>query len=206
MRSQVLYLALHFTSASTLYSFPVCISALSASAFLLHQKEKKRKDYTSRRQFNEKPSIIPGCPAFFIRTHDAPPVTRHHHSLCARCSLRQSAVPAPLCGLTAVPVLLPSVCPQDGTPSVSQVTLTISMKEIYVFVNVVLACRTAWGGVAKQAPALTTWPATQMPTTAPACLGRGSLPARDKAARHGLIPRPARGLTPWATPLVDNQR
>jgi len=25
-------------------------------------KEKKRKDYTFRRQFNEKPSIIPGCP------------------------------------------------------------------------------------------------------------------------------------------------
>ncbi len=24
--------------------------------------EKKRKDYTFRRQFNEKPSIIPGCP------------------------------------------------------------------------------------------------------------------------------------------------
>jgi hypothetical protein len=26
------------------------------------RKEKKRKDYTFRRQFNEKPSIIPGCP------------------------------------------------------------------------------------------------------------------------------------------------
>ena len=26
------------------------------------QKEKKRKDYAFRRQFNEKPSIIPGCP------------------------------------------------------------------------------------------------------------------------------------------------
>ena len=25
-------------------------------------KEKKRKDYAFRRQFNEKPSIIPGCP------------------------------------------------------------------------------------------------------------------------------------------------
>jgi len=24
--------------------------------------EKKRKDYAFRRQFNEKPSIIPGCP------------------------------------------------------------------------------------------------------------------------------------------------
>ena len=26
------------------------------------QKEEKRKDYAFRRQFNEKPSIIPGCP------------------------------------------------------------------------------------------------------------------------------------------------
>ena len=26
------------------------------------KKEKKRKDYAFRRQFNEKPSIIPGCP------------------------------------------------------------------------------------------------------------------------------------------------
>ncbi len=26
------------------------------------EKEKKRKDYAFRRQFNEKPSIIPGCP------------------------------------------------------------------------------------------------------------------------------------------------
>jgi len=26
------------------------------------RKEKKRKDYTFRHQFNEKPSIIPGCP------------------------------------------------------------------------------------------------------------------------------------------------
>ena len=30
---------------------------------------KKRKDYTFRRQFNEKPSIIPGCPAFGISSH-----------------------------------------------------------------------------------------------------------------------------------------
>jgi len=26
------------------------------------RKEKKRKDYAFRRQFNEKPSIVPGCP------------------------------------------------------------------------------------------------------------------------------------------------
>jgi len=39
-------------------------------------KEKNRKDYTFRRQFNEKPSIILGCPPT-IRTqhinHDEPP-------------------------------------------------------------------------------------------------------------------------------------
>ena len=29
---------------------------------LLERKEKKRKDYAFRRQFNEKPSITPGCP------------------------------------------------------------------------------------------------------------------------------------------------
>jgi len=28
----------------------------------MKRKEKKRKDYAFRRQFNEKPSIIPGCP------------------------------------------------------------------------------------------------------------------------------------------------
>ena len=66
--------------------------------------------------------------------------------------------------------------------------------------------RTAWDGVVKQAPALTTWPARQMPTTAAVCLGRGSLAARDEAARHGLIPRPVRGLIPWAPPLAGNQR
>ncbi len=27
------------------------------------RKEKKRKYYTFRQQFNEKPSILPGCPA-----------------------------------------------------------------------------------------------------------------------------------------------
>jgi hypothetical protein len=26
------------------------------------EKKRKRKDYAFRRQFNEKPSIIPGCP------------------------------------------------------------------------------------------------------------------------------------------------
>ena len=31
-------------------------------------KEKKRKDYAFRRQFNEKPSITPGCPATLCET------------------------------------------------------------------------------------------------------------------------------------------
>jgi len=35
---------------------------------LTDRKEKKRKDYTFRRQFNEKPSIIPGCPGLTIET------------------------------------------------------------------------------------------------------------------------------------------
>ncbi len=48
------------------------VAAAPAAAVYVHQKqtvvtsvnrkEKKRKDYTFRRQFNEKPSIIPGCP------------------------------------------------------------------------------------------------------------------------------------------------
>ncbi len=36
-------------------------SALSF-LFVVSEKKKKRKDYAFRRQFNEKPSIIPGCP------------------------------------------------------------------------------------------------------------------------------------------------
>ena len=39
-----------------LLAVPVCkVSTIT-------RKEKKRKDYAFRRQFNEKPSIIPGCP------------------------------------------------------------------------------------------------------------------------------------------------
>jgi len=34
--------------------------------FLTHFFEKKRKDYTFPRQFNEKPSITPGCPVHFF--------------------------------------------------------------------------------------------------------------------------------------------
>ena len=60
--------------------------ALSSGTHMLHsalkrslimdraRKEKKRKDYAFRRQFNEKPSIIPGCPGgqgnpFMLHTH-----------------------------------------------------------------------------------------------------------------------------------------
>ena len=35
----------------------------------LHRKEKKRKDYTFWHQFNEKPSIILGCPGSRLHTH-----------------------------------------------------------------------------------------------------------------------------------------
>jgi len=34
----------------------------STAANVFRKKEMKRKDYNFRRQFNEKPSIIPGCP------------------------------------------------------------------------------------------------------------------------------------------------
>jgi len=32
------------------------------------KKKRKRKDYTFRRQFNEKPSIIPGCPGSSVNS------------------------------------------------------------------------------------------------------------------------------------------
>ncbi len=32
---------------------------------MIHERKKKRKDFAFRRQFNEKPSIIPGCPGLF---------------------------------------------------------------------------------------------------------------------------------------------
>ncbi len=38
------------------------VSGSERLAWHAKRKEKKRKDYTFRRQFNEKPSIIPGCP------------------------------------------------------------------------------------------------------------------------------------------------
>ena len=34
----------------------------STGTAIVPKLEKKRKDYAFRRQFNEKPSIIPGCP------------------------------------------------------------------------------------------------------------------------------------------------
>jgi len=39
----------------------VSVTAL-LTAVLDKEKKNKRKDYTFRRQVNEKPSIIPGCP------------------------------------------------------------------------------------------------------------------------------------------------
>ena len=46
----------------------------------LHGKEKKRKDYAFRRQFNEKPSIIPGCPGIERYLVDSSPP--HCSSCC----------------------------------------------------------------------------------------------------------------------------
>jgi len=37
----------------------------------IQQKEKKRKDYAFRRQFVEKPSIIPGCPEQYNTPYEA---------------------------------------------------------------------------------------------------------------------------------------
>ncbi len=33
-----------------------------SAAAILHRKEKKKEDYALRRQFNEKPRVIPGWP------------------------------------------------------------------------------------------------------------------------------------------------
>ncbi len=40
---------------------------LNAHVMHIDRKEKTRKDYAFRRQFNEKPSIIPGCPGYAYR-------------------------------------------------------------------------------------------------------------------------------------------
>ena len=38
----------------------------AAAVHVCDRKKKKRKDYTFRRQFHEKPSIIPGCPGTYV--------------------------------------------------------------------------------------------------------------------------------------------
>ncbi len=43
-----------------------CERCLKLVLCLQVRKEKKRKDYTFRRQFDEKPSIIPGCPGLQV--------------------------------------------------------------------------------------------------------------------------------------------
>jgi len=47
------------------------------------QKKKKRKDYTFWHQFNEKPSIIPGCPGLVVLYHSLLP--KHGHLINAHC-------------------------------------------------------------------------------------------------------------------------
>ena len=46
---------------------PRC-AVLCYCAMLCYEKKRKRKDYAFRCQFNEKPSIIPGCPAVLCYT------------------------------------------------------------------------------------------------------------------------------------------
>ena len=41
---------------------------IPAKVAMIVRKEKKRKDYTFWHQFDEKPSIIPGCPGAMIVT------------------------------------------------------------------------------------------------------------------------------------------
>jgi len=48
------------------------------------QKEKKRKDYAFRRQFDVKPSVIPGCPS--VKIHDYTELT---YQLGAKISMMQ---------------------------------------------------------------------------------------------------------------------
>ncbi len=91
----------------TLHQHSLCTASQSASALSLHQH------------------------SFFVTTHDASPLIGHHHSLCTQYSLRQSAISAPLCGLTAFPVLLPPVCTQDVMPCMLRVTLTIRMEDAW---------------------------------------------------------------------------
>ncbi len=57
------------------------VSGCTDSTGKLHavQAEKKRKDYAFRRQFNEKPSIIPGCPDA-VQAYNAERPARRHKS------------------------------------------------------------------------------------------------------------------------------
>ena len=50
------------------------------------EKEKKRKDYACRRQFDEKPSIIPGCPNGMVAVLvllAAPPLADTYTCMCS---------------------------------------------------------------------------------------------------------------------------
>jgi len=49
------------------------------------QKEKKRKDYTFRRQFNEKPSIVPGCPGAQVEVCHLHRKHCSNSACCLRC-------------------------------------------------------------------------------------------------------------------------
>jgi len=51
------------------------------------RKEKKRKDYAFRRQFIEKPSIIPGCPVLRHANHTYHDVAWMHSAVYALCNI-----------------------------------------------------------------------------------------------------------------------
>ncbi len=70
--AQLLYTAAAATaSACSLEQHQVCTDWKHATVVLMMIspfEEKKRQDYAFRRQFNEKPSIVPGCPGTFLLT------------------------------------------------------------------------------------------------------------------------------------------
>ena len=59
----------HTHSAAPHADCGVALQQLAGSTRAAKRKEKKEKDYAFRRQFNEKPSIIPGCPDGLQRPH-----------------------------------------------------------------------------------------------------------------------------------------
>lgn len=51
----------------------------------IHYKDKKRKDFTFWRQFNEQPSIILGCPIVRILTYVSEQLCQSVSCICVKC-------------------------------------------------------------------------------------------------------------------------